>query len=233
MPDDGTVVVIGGTRGIGREVARHYADLGREVVLAGRDPDRCKTVAEEVGGRARGLALDLSRPEELADRLADVGQVDHLVLAAIDRDDNLARDYNLAGAARLITLKLIGCTEVVHTLLDRMGERSSVVIFGGRAKDTPYVGSTTVSTVNAGVTGLIRALAVELAPIRFNALHPGFVEDTPQWSDKPAVLDAVRARTPGGRLATMRDVVGAVAFLLENPAVNGVDLYVDGGWMLL
>jgi NAD(P)-dependent dehydrogenase (short-subunit alcohol dehydrogenase family) len=91
-----------------------------------------------------------------------------------------------------------------------------------------------VSTVNGGVMGMVHTLAVELAPIRVNAVHPGIVGDSPFWSSKPAaVLDGVRSRTPIGRLASMADVAGAVEFLLENPAVNGVNLNVDGGWLLL
>ena len=90
-----------------------------------------------------------------------------------------------------------------------------------------------MTTVNGGVTGLVNTLAVELAPVRVNAIHPGIVEDTPAWSGKPeAVLDAVRQRTPLGRLVTTEDIVDAAVFLLENRAVNGVNLEVDGGWTL-
>ena len=88
--------------------------------------------------------------------------------------------------------------------------------------------------MNGGVAGLTRTLATQLAPIRVNAIHPGIVGDTPEWADKPAaVLDAIRARTPLGRLVTTDEIVDASIFLLENTAVNGVNLEVDGGWMLL
>ena len=139
MPEPGSVVVVGGTSGLGLEVARHYAKQGREVVL-----------------------------------------------------------------------------------------------FGGRAKDRPYPGSTMVSTVNGGVTGLVHSLAVELAPIRCNAIHPGIVGDSPYWSAKgEAVLERYRSEVPSRQLTTMQDVVGAVVFLLENRSVTGVDLYIDAGWLLL
>jgi NAD(P)-dependent dehydrogenase (short-subunit alcohol dehydrogenase family) len=230
----GAVVVIGGTHGIGREVASHYVERGRRVVLSGRDADRAKGVAGEIGGDASGIALELSEPEGIAAALAGVGPVEHLVIAAIERDENTARDYDVSRAIRLATLKLVGYTEVIHALLDRMGEESSVVLFGGLAKDRPYPGSTTVTTVNGGISTMIHTLAVELAPIRINAVHPAIVGDSPYWRDKPApVLEAFRSRTPLGRLVSMRDVVGAVAFLLENPSVTGVNLPVDGGWLLM
>lgn len=228
----GSVVVIGGTSGLGLEVARHYAGQGREVVLTGRDSDRTAAVAAELG--ARPVTLDLADPAAVGDALAGVGAVDHLVLAAIERDHNTAADYNLTGAIRLVTLKLVGYTEVVHALLPRLGEASSIVLFGGRALDRPYPGSTTVSTVNGGVVGMVHSLATELAPIRVNAIHPGIVGDSPYWSARPPeVLEGIRQRTPIGRLVTMRDVVGAVVFLLENQGVNGVNLALDGGWLLL
>src|SRR6266498_836955 len=223
MPDPVSVVVVGGTSGIGREVARFYADKGHEVVLTGRDAARAEAVAAEIGGHTTGIALELARPEEIA-----------AALAGVDRDENKVRDYDLKRATYLVTLKLLGYTEVVHTLLPRMHDDSSIVLFGGLAMLRPYPGSTTVTTVNGGVSGLARALAVELGPIRVNAVHPGFVGDSPLWSARgEAALKPRRDRTPTGRLATMREVAGAVDFLLTNRAVNGVDLPVDGGWLLM
>lgn len=233
MPNEGAVVIVGGTSGIGRELAQTFAERGSELVITGRDADRTAAVAGEIGGRARGIGLDLAQPEEIADRLSDVGGVAHLVLAAIERDENRVRDYDIARALRLVTLKLIGYTEVVHVLAPHLTADASIVIFGGLAKERPYPGSTTVTTVNGAVSALVRTLAVELAPTRVNAVHPGIVGDSPAWASKPAsVLDGIRARTPCGRLVAMQDIVGAVLFLLENRSVNGVNLDVDGGWLL-
>jgi NAD(P)-dependent dehydrogenase (short-subunit alcohol dehydrogenase family) len=232
MADRTTLLVVGGTSGIGREIASRAVQRGERVFLTGRDAARTKLIADEVG--ATGLTVDLSRPTEVADHLAAIDTVDHLVIAAIERDQNNCAEYDLAGAVNLATLKLVGYTEVVHTLLPRMTPDAAVVLFGGLAKDRPYPGSTTVSTVNGGVMGMVHTLAVELAPVRVNAVHPGIVGDSPFWSAKPAaVLEGYRSRTPIGRLASMADVAGAVEFLLDNRAVNGVNLNVDGGWLLL
>ncbi|MDQ4059424.1 MAG: SDR family oxidoreductase [Actinomycetota bacterium] len=105
---------------------------------------------------------------------------------------------------------------------------------GEGAKDQPYPGSTAVTTLNAAVSGLVCTLAVELARVRVNAIHPGIVGDSPYWRDKPeSVLEVIRSRTPTRRLVSMVDVVGAAAFLLENPSANGIDLPLNGGWLLL
>ena len=228
---DGAVVIVGGTGGIGREVARHYIDAGHDVVITGSQQARTEDIAAELGDSVGAVGFDLGKPETIAEALSDVGPVSKLVLSSIARDNNPVREYTIEGAIHLTTMKLVGYTQTIHTLIDRFDDHASVVLFGGRAKDRPYPGSTTVTTVNGGVSSLIRTLAIELAPIRFNALHPGIVGDSPFWEDKP--LDAVVDRTPTGQLATMADVVDATVFLLENPAVNGVNLYVDGGWMLM
>jgi NAD(P)-dependent dehydrogenase (short-subunit alcohol dehydrogenase family) len=230
---EGSVVIVGGTRGIGREIAAVFAGRGREVVLTGRDEATAQQVASEIGGNARGLALDLEQPREIADRLAGVGPVDHLVLVAIDRDANHVKDYDLDSALALVTLKLVGYTQTVHTLLPRMTDDASILLFGGLAKDRPYPGSTTVSSINGGVTGMVHTMAVELGPIRVNAIHPGIVGDSPMWRDNATVLENVSKRTPIGRPVTMDEIVGASLFLLENGGVSGVNLAVDGGWLLL
>jgi NAD(P)-dependent dehydrogenase (short-subunit alcohol dehydrogenase family) len=230
MAGNGSVVIIGGNRGIAREIAKHYADAGYEVVITCTNVADAEQAASELGGNVRGLELDLMQPATIGPALASVGPVRYLVVAAISRDTNPVREYDYESALGLVTMKLVGYTEVVHTLLDRLSEDSAIVLFGGLAKDRPYPGSTTVSTVNGGVVAMVRTMATELAPIRVNAIHPGIVGNSPFWKDKS--LDHVIARTPTGRLATMADVTDAVVFLLENRSVNGVDLRVDGGWMI-
>jgi NAD(P)-dependent dehydrogenase (short-subunit alcohol dehydrogenase family) len=227
----GNVVIVGGTQGLGRELAQSYADGGRDVIVTGRDQARAEAAAREIGGRTRGIGFDLAEPHTIEDSLADVGDVDYLVLAAIERDANKVHEYDMAAALRLVTLKLVGYTEVIHTLIPRLGDGCAILIFGGLARDRPYPGSTTVTTVNGGVTSLVRTLVVELAPTRVNALHPAIVGDSPQWRDMPPErLDALVQRTPIGRLVTMAEIVGASRFLLENEAINGINLVVDGGW---
>ncbi len=231
MADQGCVVIVGGTSGLGKELARHFAGQGREVVISGRDPKRAALVASEIGGRTRGIGFDLAKPAEIPTSLADIRPVDYLVLAAIERDENRIRDFDNLRALRLVTLKLVGYTEVIHVLVPRLNSDSSVLLFGGGAKDKPYLGSTMVTTVNAAITGLVRALVMELAPIRVNAIHPGIVGDSPYWSAKPApVLERHRSTTPTGRLPSMADIRDAAVFLLTNRSVNGVNLPVDGGW---
>jgi NAD(P)-dependent dehydrogenase (short-subunit alcohol dehydrogenase family) len=228
----GATLIVGGTRGIGRRLAEQYAERGRHVVITGRDHDQTLTVAREIGAGTTAVALDLTEPNRIASGLEPLGPVDHVVLAAIERDSNSVRDYEVDRAIRLATLKLVGYTEVLHCLCSRMHESTAVLLFGGLAKDRPYPGSTTVTSVNGAVSTMVRTLATELAPVRVNALHPGVVGDSPAWINATGFLQSVKDRTPTGRLVTMDEVTDAARFLLENTAVNGVNLAVDGGWVM-
>ena len=135
-----SLLIVGGTHGIGLEIARRYTGEGWKVVVAGRDGAHAKSMAAELGGETRGIALDLSEPEQIADVLADIDDVDHIVLSAIIRDTNMINDYDIAAARYLAIMKIVGYTAVVSTLRERLAEDGSVVLFGGRAKDRPYPG---------------------------------------------------------------------------------------------
>src|SRR5690606_34851740 len=115
-----TIVVVGGTSGIGLEIAKDVVAHGDNVVITGRDQERSESIAASIGANAKAVALDISEPETIAAQLAGLGQVHGLVLAAIERDANTIRDYSIERAKRLVVLKLVGYAETIHTLLDRL-----------------------------------------------------------------------------------------------------------------
>ena len=129
-------------------------------------------------------------------------------------------------------MKLVGYTETIHALLPQLHDDSvdRALRRAGEGPALPGVGDG--DQVNGAMSSMIRALATELKPIRFNALHPGIVGDSPYWAGKPQALENTLARTPTGRLATMADIVDARRSCWRTAGVNGIDLYVDGGWLL-
>jgi NAD(P)-dependent dehydrogenase (short-subunit alcohol dehydrogenase family) len=222
-----TSVIVGGSSGLGRAIAERFAARGDHVIITSRDRARAEAVAAEIGHEARGIAADLAQPETLAAALADVKEVDNLVITAIDQVVNTMRQFDVAAAIRVVTIKLVGYAEVVRVLRPHFRPGASVVLFGGLAKERPYPGSTMVTTFNGGVSGLVKTLAVELAPHRVNALHAGVVGDSPKWRDVPNHPHI--PRTPIGRLVTMAEIADATDFLLRNGGINAQDLHVDGG----
>lgn len=222
---------MGGSTGIGRAIAQRAADRGDTVVVTSRDGARAEAVAAEIGGATTGLGVDLAEPTTIEAALAGIESVDHLVITAINQTRQQLASYDIAEAVASATIKLVGYAETVRVLLKRFQPGASVVLFGGLAKERPYPGSTVVTAINAGVTGLMRTLAVEIAPVRVNALHSGVVGDSPKWINQQATHPAV-ARTPIARLVTTAEVADATEFLLRNGGMNGHDLVIDGGWLL-
>jgi NAD(P)-dependent dehydrogenase (short-subunit alcohol dehydrogenase family) len=225
-----TSVIVGGGSGLGRVIAQRFADRGDRVVITSRSRSRADEVAAEIGGATRGLAVDLARPETIAGDLAEVAEVDNLVITAIEQGVNSLSAFDVALAVRSVTIKLVGYAETVRVLHPRFRPGASVVLFGGLAKERPYPGSTMVSAFNGGVSGLIKTLAIEIAPHRVNALHPGVVGDSPKWRGVPTHPHVVR--TPIGRLVSMDDVAEATEFLLRNAGINAHDLVIDGGLLV-
>jgi NAD(P)-dependent dehydrogenase (short-subunit alcohol dehydrogenase family) len=129
------------------------------------------------------------------------GDVDQVVQTAIELGVNTLAEFDIEAATRAVTVKLVGYTEVVRVLRSRPTPDAAVVLFGELAKDRPYPSSTIVSAFNGGIATLVRTLAIELAPHRVNALHPGVVGDSPRWRDVPGHPHV--QRTPIGRLVTM------------------------------
>lgn len=226
-----TSLVIGGaSHGVGGVIARRLARGGGEVIVTSRDASRAEASAKEIGTTARGIAVDLSRPKGIATALDSVTEVDDVVITAIEPIPITLREFQIEAAIRSVTIKLVGYAEAVRSLHDRFRPGAAVVLFGGLAKERPYPGSTMVTTFNAGLTGLVKTLASEIAPHRVNAVHPGLIGDSPRWRD---VTDHPHiAATPIGRLVTMEEVADATEFLLRNTGMNAHDLHIDGGILI-
>lgn len=228
-----SALVVGGTSGVGHFLARVMAEAGVDVFLAGRDAERAKAAAHAIGPGVRGIALDLGEPDSINSALASLPQLDYVVLAAMERDRNHVSTYDHKAALRTVMVKMIGTPEVLHALGDRLRPESSVLLFGGVAYERPAAGSLSTATIGAGVIGLARSLAVQLAPVRVNVLHPGVIGDSPaMMSVAGDTTSAAIARTPIGRLVSTEEIADAAVFLLANTGVNGASLIVDGGWLL-
>lgn len=239
-------LVTGGTRGIGRVIVEELVRSGAEVVLTGRSRESAEQAAAEIaaahGGTVRGLALDLSQPEDAAScldqfakEIKDQGGLQFLVLNAGLTRDNLLMRMSLADWNAVIQANLTGAFQVTRALLPgmirsrfgRVVAISSVVGRMGNAGQTNYASS------KAGLIGFVRALAREVGSrnITVNAVAPGFID-----TDMTRVLtDEARQRllerVPLGRLGLPEDVAAAVAFLLSDAGsyLTGAVLDVNGG----
>jgi NAD(P)-dependent dehydrogenase (short-subunit alcohol dehydrogenase family) len=227
-------VVVGGTSGIGLHLSRAVSDLGCKLTITGRGAERVSKIASSLGPDVTGHHLDLEDTESIKSALSAGPAVDYLILVPVYSLATSVKHFDIAGSNRLLQIKLTGYVTAVHTILPRLKPTSSILLFGGIAKALPYPSSTMLSVANGGIVGMTRTMAVELSPIRVNSISPGLVVDSPKWASilekgPNPVVEAWTRSTPTKRLTHVSDVIHASLFLLDNPAVNGQDLEIDGG----
>ena len=228
-----TVVVIGGSAGIGLETARRARAEGADVILTGRDPDRLKQAALEVGAQ-RTVAFDATDPAALDRFFQDLPEpIDHVMvtgpgphyapLADLDRD-RAHRDFD---AHQWLAVA------VAQHAVGRVRPGGTLLFMGGTGGRRPGTGRALISAATAALPALIASLAVEVAPVRVNLIAAGFV-DTPLSArllgdDLDARRDQLRATLPIGRVVGPADVAALAVHIMINTALTGATYDIDGG----
>ena len=229
-----TVVLVGGG-GIARGIAQRVVAGGGRAVLAGRDGRRAAAVAGELGPGATSARVDLADEESVRALAEDVGQVDHLVSLASSPANGPVAALDRAAVLAAFDAKVIGPLLLAKHFAGRFREGGSLLLFSGLAAWRPSPERVVMATTNGAVDFLARALAVELAPVRVNALSPGIV-DSGSWDGLGAGRDALFARTaaanPARRIGSTDDIAQAAVLAMTNPFLTGTTLHVDGGGRL-
>ncbi|MEU3459543.1 SDR family oxidoreductase [Streptomyces sp. NPDC006733] len=226
------LVVVGAGAHTGRAIARAASAAGAALVLAGPDPRRLEWTAAELSGSSQVLGLDLTDEQSIADFAGTLGRFDHLVSTAAIPANGPLRELRLDDIQRAFSAKVIGPLLLAKHLAGQVSQHGTFTFFSGVAAWRPAPQRTVMATTNGALAFLVQALAVELAPVRVNAVSPGIV-DTGAWdglgADKEAFLRGVAERNPAGRVGTPQDLVKAVLYAIDNPYVTGTVLHVDGG----
>ncbi|WP_433306154.1 SDR family oxidoreductase [Actinoplanes sp. CA-030573] len=228
--DKQRVVVLGGSSGIGYATARAARDRGASVVVVSRSP---RQAADRLG--VTGIAADLADPDAVTRVLDGLGPVDHLVYTAGDALSLMPlAGFDLGRAHGFFELRYFGALAAVRAVLPHLRSGGSITLTTGTAGDRPTPGWSVAASICGAVESLTRALAVELAPIRVNAVKPG-VTRSPMWGAGEAVeqLYAETAKVvPLGRPGEVTDVAEAVLYLMGQSYTTGTILPVDGGALL-
>ena len=235
------VLVVGGGSGLGLALAKRCLEAGAEVIVVGRGEDRLKRAREALlePPRLRTIAADITREEQVAGLFERVGPLDHIVSTAADIEGayTLLPALELKAAQRVVDSKFFGPLLLAKYGAPHLAATGSLTFTSGVAAYRPAARGSVVAAVNAALEGLVRALAVELAPIRVNVVSPGWV-DTPIWTviageGKDETLSAMAKRLPVGRLGRPDDIADAIGFLMGNGFTTGTVLHVDGGHRLI
>lgn len=233
------ILIVGGSSGMGLALAELLLHGGAEVTIAGRSVGRLAEAARRLGApeRLRTHPVDVADEEQVR-RLADkCGQLDHVVVTAADMAGAYGplAGFDLDAARAVLGTKVLGPWLVAkHVMVAPAG---SLTVTSGIAAYRPAPGGSMVATANGALESLVRALALELAPVRVNAVSPGWV-DTPIWDTfagdaKHDRLAAMAERLPGGRVGDPADIARAFVAVMENRFITGTVLHVDGGHRLV
>ncbi len=229
------VVITGGGSGIGLETARQVVDCDGSVILMGRSTEKLEKAAAELGPRISIRQLDVTDEAAVKETFSALERIDHLVTAAAGSLRGHLFDLDTAKARALFESKFWGQHHCVKYAAPHMSPDGSVVLLSGWASRKPGAGISTLAAIDGAIEALMRTLALELAPIRVNALSPGQI-DTPLWrarlseDEAKAYFKRVAAVHPVGRAGTAKDVAEAILFLMQNGFMTGSVLDIDGGW---
>ena len=232
------VVLLGGTSGIGFATARAALAAGASVVVASSNSRRIDHAVDSLGDRAEGHAIDLGDEAAVRGLFERLGDFDHLVYSAGDSlQIGLLADTGFDAMRKAFDIRLFGAIAAAKHATPHLRPGGSVVLTGGIASLRPQKGWTAVASICGAMEGFMRALAVELAPIRVNLVSPGLVK-TPLWAGMPepqreALYAASGASLPVGRVGEADDIAQAYLYLMSNRYSTGQTVVVDGGGVLV
>jgi NAD(P)-dependent dehydrogenase (short-subunit alcohol dehydrogenase family) len=232
------VVILGGSSGIGLAVAEEAASQGAKVVIVSSNPERVQEAIQSIGGEAQGQAVDLSEERAVENFFRELGAFDHLVFTAGDslQLHELA-SLNLKQARRAFELRYWSALAAVKYGSPQIRKGGSVVLTTGVAGRRPHRGWVIAASVCGTIEALTRALAIELAPIRVNAVSPGVVR-TNLWhnvssAEREQLYESVAKRLPVGRVGEAHDIARAYLYLMQEGFSTGQTVVVDGGTVLV
>jgi NAD(P)-dependent dehydrogenase (short-subunit alcohol dehydrogenase family) len=232
-----TVVLIGGSSGIGLETARSARAEGAQVVLTGRDEERLKRAADDVGAQGHA-AFDANDPDRLdAFFRSFSAPLDHVMLTAGGPYYAPFADMDIADASRYVADHVRLTLEVARHAARAVRPGGTLLLVSGTGARRPAVGISVTALLTAGFPALAANLALELAPVRVNLVAPGFV-DTPLSAsllggDLDKRREQLRATLPIRRVVGPQDVAALAVHIMVNTALTGATFDVDGGQQLI
>ncbi|CAN5307222.1 SDR family oxidoreductase [soil metagenome] len=231
------VLVIGGTSGIGLAVAMGAAERGAAPVVVSRRAASVERALAQLPAEARGATVDLTDSADLDRLAAEVGDIDHLVFTAGESLElGPLADLTADAINAFIQTRFVGAVSAVRVFAPRIRVGGSITLTSGSAAETPSFGALPVALCGA-MNALTTALAVELAPIRVNAVSPGVIR-TPLWdampeADRQAMYDDAAQQLPVGRVGEAIDAALSYLYCMEQTYGTGAVIKVDGGGVLV
>ncbi|MDH6234143.1 NAD(P)-dependent dehydrogenase (short-subunit alcohol dehydrogenase family) [Mesorhizobium soli] len=235
------VLIVGGSSGMGLALAEKLLATGIAVTIAGRSAERLAQARAKLGNapRLQTVAADATCEEDVVRLFSSAGDIDHIVSTAADVSGVyvLLPSMDISIARRVLDSKVIAPLLLAKHGAPRLTAGGSITFTSGIAAYRPAPKGTVVAAINGAIESLVYALALELAPIRVNAISPGWV-DTPIWGSvagegAAVTLAAMAKRLPVGRVGEASDIAHAIEAVMRNGFISGTVVHVDGGQRLV
>jgi len=223
-------VIVGGGSGIGYAVAQQAMTAGAQVIIASRSSQKLSAAAKQLGGGAQTEVVDATNDESVADFFRRAGHFDHLAVTIkppLPAGRFLENEVDAVMAA--FDAKFWGQYRLAKQGAQYIRQNGSITFTSGIASRRSYPGYSAVSAMNAATEALTKAIAIELAPIRVNAVCPGFVDTEPPTPGRAQHVKTLAPILPMNRLATASEIAGAYLYLFSNSYSTGTVIVVDGG----
>ncbi|MBX9924128.1 MAG: SDR family oxidoreductase [Rhabdochlamydiaceae bacterium] len=231
-----TVVIIGGSSGMGLATATLMSQLGYDIIIASRSKEKLDKATLAIG-KGTAFTLDASSEESVQEFFSSIPTFHHLVISAADFVSGPFLQLSIQEARRFFDSKFWAQYTVAKYGAKKIQKDGSITFFSGILSQKPGINLSVAASINAAVEGLTRSLALELAPIRVNAIAPGTIH-TPVWDTIPeknrlAYFEKTSQTLPVRRIGQPEDIAQVAQFLIKCGYMTGEVIRCDGGALLL
>jgi len=232
-----TVLVIGGSSGIGLAISQQSIEQGANVIIAGRSVSKLNEAKALLGNNVQTQSVDLESAESIRKMFAELDSLDHLAITGPAPNFGAFKDLDAQVVKQEFDGKFWGQYIATQEALKLMTSGGSVTLMSGAYSQRPVQGATSLAALQSGIEGLIRGLATEISSVRFNAVSPGLT-DTPLirgiFGDQGTedLIEQTAESLPGKYVAKPEDIAGVYLLLMTNPTFTGTTLFPDSGYTL-
>lgn len=229
------ILIIGGSSGMGRAIARLAVERGADVTIAARSESNLKEAAASLGDSVKTQPVDTADETSVRDLFQRLGDLDHLLIPGTALKLGPWREIGVADISFSLFGKLVG--PFLCARCAKLRPAGSIVFWSGVLSRRPGNNDALLAAINAAVEAMTRALAKDLAPVRVNCISPGVVAGTAAYDKMPEsareqMFSNIAARLPVGRVGRPEDVASLAIELMTNGFITGAVIDIDGGHLI-